>query len=109
MPATKNIVVDVLKVKTEEKTPLSSPQKGAGSEPQKPTPPNKDMTGDNDSSPKKNTTDTEDKSTAHDEDEDMTEDNAMCPLKLSTPQKVKPKGQKTLGTTISWKLRSHRK
>ena len=87
-PATKNIV-DVLKVKTEEKTPpLSLPQKGAGSEPQKnmaedkSTPPNKDMTGDNDSSPKKNTTDTEDKSTAHDEDEDMTEDNAVCPPKV---------------------------
>ena len=113
-PATKNIV-DVLKVKTEEKTPPLSPQKGAGSEPQKnmaedkSTPPNKDMTGDNDSSPKKNTTDTEDKSTAHNEDEDMTEDNAVCPPKLLTPQKVKPKAQKTLGTTISWKLRSHRK
>ena len=122
MPATKTIV-DVVKVKTEEKTPLSSPQKGAGSEPQKSTPPqkgagsqpqkstppNKDMTGDNDSSPKKNTTETEDKSTAHDEDEDVTEDNAVCPPKSSTPQKVKPKGQKTLGTMISRKLRSHRK
>ena len=109
MLATKNIVLDVVKVKTEEKTPPLSPQTGAGSEPQKSTPPNKDMTGDNDSSPKKNTTDTEDKSTAHGEDEDATEDNAVCPPKSSTPQKVKPKGQKTLGTTISWKLRSHRK
>ena len=121
-PATKTIV-DVVKVKTEEKTPPSSPQKGAGTEPQKSTPPqkgagsqpqksmppNKNMTGDNDSSPKKNTTETEDKSMAHDEDNDMTEDNAVCPLKLSTPQKVKPKGQKTLGTMISRKLRSHRK
>ena len=109
MLATKNIVLDVVKVKTEEKTPPSSPQKGAGSEPQKSTPPNKDMTGDNDSSPKKNTTDTEDKSMAHGEDEDTAEDNAVCPLKLSTPQKVKLKGQKTLGAMISWKLRSHRK
>ena len=86
MPATK-MIVDVVKVKTEEKTPPSSPQKGAGSEPQKSTPPqkgagsqpqkstppNKDMTGDYDSSPKKNTTETEDKSTAHDKDEDATE------------------------------------
>ena len=109
MPATKKIVVDVLEVKTEEKTPPSSPQNSAGSEPHKSMPPNKDMTGDNDSSSKKNTTDTEDKSMAHDEDEDVKEDNAVCPPKLSTPQKVKPKGQKTLGTTISWKLRSHRK
>ena len=108
MPATK-MIVDVVKVKTEEKTPPSSPQKGAGSEPQKSMPPNKDMTGDNDSSPKKNTTETEDKSTAHNEDEDVTEDNAVCPPKSLTPQKVKPKGQKTLGTTISQKLRSHRK
>ena len=102
---------------TEENTPLSSPQKGAGSEPQKnmaedkSTTPNKDMTGDNDSSPKKNTTDTEDKSTAHDEDkdEDVAEDSAVCPLKSSTPQKVKPKAQKTLGTTLMRILRSHRK
>ena len=117
------MIVDVVKVKTEEKTPPSSPQKGAGSEPQKltppqkgagsqpqkSTPPNKDMTGDNDSSPKKNTTETEDKSTAHNENEDATEDNAVCPPKSLTPQKVKLKGQKTLGTTISRKLRSHRK
>ena len=92
MLATKNIVLDVVKVKTEEKTPPSSPQKGAGSEPQKSMPPNKDMTGDNNSSPKKNTTDTEDKSTAYGKDEDVTEDNAVCPLKSLTPQKVKPKG-----------------
>ena len=46
---------------------------------------------------------------AHDKDKDATEDNAVCPPKSSTPQKVKPKGQKTLGTMISWKLRSHRK
>ena len=39
MLATKNIVLDVVKVKTEEKTPPSSPQKGAGSEQQKSTPP----------------------------------------------------------------------
>ena len=83
-PATKNIT-DVLKVvKTEKTTPPSSPQKGltreGGTSPQKntaednSTPPNKDATG---SSPKKNTTDTEDKSTAH--DKDVTEDNAVSP------------------------------
>ena len=89
MPATKTIV-DVVKVKTEEKTSPSSPragsepqksmppQKGAGSQPQKSTPPNKDMTGDNDSSPKKNTTETEDKSTAHDEDEDVQQKTMQC-------------------------------
>ena len=71
-------------------------------------PPNKDVTGDNGSSPKKNTTDTEDKSMAHDEDEDVTEDNAVSPQKLLTPQNVKPKAQKTLRTTRTRKLRSHR-
>ena len=71
-------------------------------------PPNKDATGDNGSSPKKNTTDTEDKSMAHNEDEDVTEDNAVSLQKLSTPQKVKPKAQKTLGTTATRKLKSHR-
>ena len=71
-------------------------------------PPNKDITGDNGSSPKKNTTDTEDKSMAHDEDEDVTEDNAVSPQKLLTPQNVKPKAQKNLRTTRTRKLRSHR-
>ena len=118
MPATKNFI-DVLKVvKTEKMTPPSSPQKGAtretGNSQQKNTaedksmPPNKDATGDNGSSPKKNTTDTEDKSMAHDEDEDVTEDNAVSLQKLSTPQKMKPKAQKTLGTTTMRKLKSHR-
>ena len=112
--ATKNIT-DVLKVvKTEKATPQSSPQKGltgeGGTSPQKntaednSTPPNKDMTG---SSLKKNTTDTEDKSMAYSEDVDATEDNAKSPQKSSTPQKVRPKAQKTLGTTTMRKLRSH--
>ena len=112
-PATKNIT-DVLKVvKTEKMTPPSSPHKGltgeGGTSPQKNTaednsmPPNKDATG---SSPKKNTTDTEDNAMAH--DEDATEDNAVSPEESLTPQKVKPKAKKTLGTITMRKLRSHR-
>ena len=95
-PATVNIV-DMQKVKT---TPLSSRQKGVtretGTSPQKnmtednPTAPNKDATEDSVTSPQK----------------DMTEDTTASPQKSSTPQKVKPKPQKTLGTTNMRTLRS---
>ena len=95
-PATKNIV-DMQKVKT---TPPSSPQKGTTGETG--TSPQKNMTEDNPMTPNKDATEDSVMSLQ----KDVTEDTPASPQKSSTPQKVKLKPQKTLGTTNTRTLRS---
>ena len=95
-PATKNIV-DMQKVKT---TPPSSPQKGTTGETG--TSPQKNMTEDNPTTPNKDATEDSVMSLQ----KDVTEDTPASPQKSSTPQKVKPKPQKSLGTTNTRTLRS---
>ena len=114
MPATKNII-DIHKVKTEKMTPPTSPKKGTtkdtGTSPQKdmtedtPRAPNKDVTKDTGTSPQKDATE----ETGRSPQKDATEETPASPQKSSTPQKVKPKPQKTLGTTTMRKLRSHKR
>ena len=125
-PATKNII-DMHKVKTEKMTPPTSPKKGETGEETSASPkkgttedggtsPQKDMTEDTPMAPQKDTT--EDTPTAPNKDmtedsgtspqKDVTEETGRSPQKSSTPQKVKPKPPKTLGTTTTRKLRSYR-
>ena len=102
-PATKNII-DVLKVQTEKMTSPMSPEKHVtGGETS--TSPKKGKTEDSGTSPQKDST--EDNPMAP--NKDVTEDSGTSPQKSSTPQKVKPKPQKTLGTMNTRTLRSHKR